>query len=121
MSQILKWVYRVSMDSTNKRTIEILGKLLNAAKRAQDEGKNLALNKIIVEASRLSEKLNTDLLKPPPSPDLRVDFTETFKFEEVRDSQPRRMFFTEALYLKNKQALAQQAKQFVQVRGVIVD
>jgi hypothetical protein len=63
-------------SSANRRTLELLGKLLDAAKRAQDKGKNLALNK---------------------------------------------MFFTEALYLKNKQALAQQAKQFVQVRGVIVD
>ena len=109
------------MDSTNKRTIEILGKLLNAAKRAQDEGKNLALNKIIVEASRLSEKLNTDLLKPPPSPNLKINFSEAVNLDTQRDSQPRRMFFTEALYLKNKQALAQQARQFVQVRGVIVD
>gem|GEM_PF-4664497 len=137
----IKWVYRICMDSaqnsdsfygsdddkyleyssTNRRTIELLGKLLDAAKRAQDQGKNLALNKIILEANRLSNRLNVSMLKTPPTPSMQLDFTQGQQLDEQRDSQPRKMFFTEAIYLKNKQALAQQAKQFVQVRGVIVD
>jgi hypothetical protein len=121
MPKFFKWVYRISMDSNNKRTIELLGKLLSAAKRAQDEGKNLALNKIILEANRLSKRLNTNLLKAPPSPNVRVDFSQVRNLDDKRDSEPRKMFFTEALYLKNKQALAQQAKHFVHVRGVVVD
>jgi hypothetical protein len=108
-------------SSANRRTIELLGKLLDAAKRAQDQGKNLALNKIILEANRLSNRLNVSMLKDPPSQPTRVEFAQGQDLDQQRDSQPRKMFFNEALYLKNKQALAQQAKQFVQVRGVIVD
>ncbi|MEY3370542.1 MAG: hypothetical protein RLZZ361_1212 [Cyanobacteriota bacterium] len=111
----------IEYSSTNRRTIELLGKLLDAAKRAQDQGKNLALNKIIFEANKLSNKLNISLLKTPPSRSTELNFVQTQFLDNQRDSQPRTMFFTEALYLKNKQALAQQAKQFVQVRGVIVD
>jgi hypothetical protein len=108
-------------SSDNRKTIELLGKLLDAAKRAQDQGKNLALNKIILEANRLSNRLNVSMLKDPPLQPTRVDFEQGQDVDEQRDSKPRKMFFTEALYLKNKQSLAQQAKQFVQVRGVIVD
>jgi len=108
-------------SSDNRKTIELLGKLLDAAKRAQDQGKNLALNKIILEANRLSNRLNVTMLKDSSLQPTRVDFEQGQDVDEQRDSKPRKMFFTEALYLKNKQSLAQQAKQFVQVRGVIVD
>ena len=111
-------------SSANRRTIELLGKLLDAAKRAQDQGKNLALNKIILEANRLSNKLNVSMLKDPPNPRLDLEGSREKPYagsQEFQNSKPKKLFFSEALYLKNKQALAEQAQQFVQVRGVIVD
>jgi hypothetical protein len=46
------------VEKIDPRTIKMLHKLLTAAKVAQETGKQQALNKIILSASRLTEKLN---------------------------------------------------------------
>jgi|694.fasta_scaffold00064_37 hypothetical protein len=45
-------------EKIDPRTVKMLHKLLTAAKLAQETGKQQALNKIILSASRLTEKLN---------------------------------------------------------------
>ena len=46
------------VEKIDPRTVKMLHKLLTAAKLAQETGKQQALNKIILSASRLTEKLN---------------------------------------------------------------
>ena len=75
-----------------RRTIEMLNKLLQAARRAQEEGKQEAINKIISEASKLGTHLTEQLPEEPMS---------------TRD------FF--------KAYVAEKKPDFVQVQGVIVD
>lgn len=109
-------------SAANRRTIELLGKLLEAAKRAQAQGKQVALNKIIFEANKLSNRLSISMEKPDGSEQtLTTSKASTIEAEKRSDSGPRRMFFTEALYLRNKQAMAEEARMYVPVRGEIVE
>lgn len=46
------------LAQNQRRTIEMLNKLLQAARRAHEEGKDRALTKIIEEANRLGSRLS---------------------------------------------------------------
>ena len=48
------------VEKIDSKTVKMLHKLLNAAKLAQETGKQQALNKIILSASKLTEKLNSE-------------------------------------------------------------
>ena len=65
-----------------RRTIEMLNKLLQAARRAQEEGKQEALNKIINEASKLGTHLTEQLPKEPMS---TTEFFKAYVAEKKPD------------------------------------
>jgi len=48
------------VEKIDPKTVKMLHKLLSAAKLAQETGKQQALNKIILSASKLTEKLNSE-------------------------------------------------------------
>ena len=78
----------------HKRTVEMLTKLLRAARRAHDEGKDRALEKIIDQANRLSSHLNENMHKMEPVN--AGDFYQSYM-------------------------AAQNEPQFVRVEGVVVE
>lgn len=75
-----------------RRTIEMLNKLLQAARRAQESGKQEALNKIINKASELGNHLRETM---PPEPMSSAEFFKAY----ISEKKP----------------------EFVRVQGIIVD
>lgn len=56
---------KVSINTNNPaKAVSYLNKLLNAADTAQQQGKYLALNKVLKEAKKLSEKIRENQANP---------------------------------------------------------
>lgn len=89
--------YFIDMEDlglNQRKTIEMLNKLLQAARRAHENGKDRALSKIIDEASRLGSQLN-DHMDTRRAPMNAADFYKAY--------------------------LAEKKPEFVRVEGVVVE
>ncbi len=89
----------LALNNKDQKAIEMLSKLLSAARRAQTEGKDQALSKIINEASRLSSHLNEKLYQA-----------------ELANAKPAGMFYTEYISRSRSNAYA-----YTKVRGEIIE
>lgn len=99
----------------NKEAAEILEKLLDAAGRARDKGKYLALGKILDSAKKLSNKVKEDIKEARETMQTRVkvsqeseqkqkriksyvEFFRNYRFEKKRKTPPS--LFENAIYKK---------------------
>lgn len=72
------------LERVDPKTVKMLHKLLTAAKLAQETGKQQALNKIILSASRLTEKLNLESNLADDEISFFANEREIIRLEEYR-------------------------------------
>lgn len=93
----------LSLKNKDQKAIEMLAKLLKAARRAQDGGKEQALSKIIDRADKLSDYLSTSLNQA-----------------QFARSIPADVFYKNYLY-REQQKRNTNNDSFVRVEGVVVE
>jgi len=77
------------LEKVDPKTIKTLHKLLTAAKLAQETGKQQALNKIILSASKLTEKLNLEANFAEDEISFFANEREIIRIDEYRDEYRR--------------------------------
>ncbi len=92
----------ISLKNKDQKAVEMLTKLLKAARRAQDEGKDQALSKIIDRADKLSTYLNDSLYQA-----------------QLARSIPADIFYKNYLYHQQQDSTAS-SESFVRVEGIVV-
>lgn len=92
----------VSLKNKDQKAVEMLTKLLKAASRAQHEGKEQALSKIIDRAGRISNYLNDSLYQA-----------------QLARSVPADIFYKNYLY--HQQQSLNASEKFIRVEGVVVE
>ena len=93
----------LSLKNKDQKAIEMLAKLLKAARRAQDEGKGQALSTIIEKADKLSDYLSESLHKAQSTRSIPAD-----------------VFYKNYLY-RQQQKLNTQTNEFIRVEGIVVE
>lgn len=93
----------LSLKNKDQKAIEMLAKLLKAARRAQDEGKGQALSTIIDKADKLSDYLS-----------------ESLHQAQLARSIPADVFYKNYLY-RQQQKLNTQTDGFIRVEGIVVE
>ena len=89
----------LSLKNKDQKAVEMLAKLLKAARRAQDEGKGQALSMIIDRADKLSNYLNDSLYQA-----------------QLARSIPADVFYKNYLYHKQQNS----SQGFIRVEGIVV-
>ncbi|MDA0771948.1 MAG: hypothetical protein O3C63_03290 [Cyanobacteria bacterium] len=115
-----------------RQTIEMLNKVLQAARRAHDNGKDRALSKIIDEASKLVSQLNRPVSKQSSDVQVaqkkvatagnaRVAFGDNSDFQNKSNEHmdTRKAPMNAADFYRAY--LAEKKPEFVRVEGVVVD
>jgi hypothetical protein len=94
----------LSLKNKDQKAIEMLAKLLKAARRAQDEGKGQALSKIIDRADKISGYLS-----------------DSFYQAQLARTIPADVFYKNYLYQKQRKLENNTSELFIKVEGVVVE
>ncbi len=94
----------LSLKNKDQKAVEMLAKLLKAARRAQDAGKGQALSKIIERADKISGYLN-----------------DSFYQAQLARTIPADVFYKNYLYQKQQNINVNASETFIRVEGVVVE